>query len=151
MKKFAAKLINNVEISSNFAFEELFFRLIMKISKIIAPGETIIYQPRLTKWAYLHLGNFIRNLTTTIFVSDKRFFHIHGWLHRHAHEIVIGKVESILVEQNLWGRIFNYGTVKVSGTGAGTIVLRYIKRPIEFQRQVRAIQGAGDYQTPQTT
>ena len=108
----------------------------MKISKIIASGETIIYQPRLSKWAYLHLGSLIRNLTTTIFVSDKRFFH------SHAHEIVIGKVESILVEQNLWGRLCNYGTIKVSGTGAGTIVLHYIKRPLEFQRQVRAIQGA---------
>jgi uncharacterized membrane protein YdbT with pleckstrin-like domain len=115
----------------------------MKISRIIAPGETIIYQPRLSKWAYLQLGHLVRNLTTTIFVSDKRFFHSHGWIHRHAHEIVIGKVESILVEQNLWGRIFNYGTIKVSGTGAGTIVLRYIKRPLEFQRPVRAFQGSG--------
>lgn len=115
----------------------------MKLNKIIAPGETVLYRPRLSKWAYLRPGHFIRNLTTTIFVSDKRFFHSHGWMHRHAHEIVIGKVESILVEQNLWGRICNYGTVKVSGTGAGTIVLQYLKRPIEFQRQVRAIQGAG--------
>ncbi|MBR5726351.1 MAG: PH domain-containing protein [Muribaculaceae bacterium] len=115
----------------------------MKISKVIASGENIIYQPRLTRWAYLHLGRLIRNLTTTIFVSDKRFFHSHGWIHRHAHEIVIGKVESILVEQNLWGRLFDYGTVKVSGTGAGTIILSYIKHPLEFQRQVRAIQGAG--------
>lgn len=121
----------------------------MKIKKIIAPGETIIYQPRLTRWAYLHLGRLIRNLTTTIFVSDKRFFHSYGWVHCHAHEIVIGKVESILVEQNLWGRIFNYGTVKVSGTGAGTIVLQYIKRPIEFQRQVRAIQGSGTSSLPE--
>ena len=115
----------------------------MKISKIMASGETIIYKPRLSKWAYMHLGRLIRNLTTTIFVSDKRFFHSHGWIHRHAHEIVIGKVESILVEQNLWGRLCDYGTVQVSGTGAGTIVLRYIKHPLEFQRQVRAIQGAG--------
>ena len=120
----------------------------MKISKIIAPGETIIYQPKLSKWAYLRLGRLIRNLTTTIFVSDKRFFHSHGWIHRHAHEIVIGKVESILVEQSFWGRIFNYGTVKVSGTGAGTIILPFIKRPIEFQRQVRAIQGAGTSTNP---
>ena len=116
----------------------------MKISKIIAPGETIIYKPKLSKWAYLHLGSFIRNLTSTIFHSDKRFYHSHGWIHRPAHDIVISKVESILVEQSFWGRIFNYGTIKVSGTGAGTIVLRYIKRPLEFQRQVRAIQGAGD-------
>ena len=121
----------------------------MKISKIIAPGETILYKPKLSKWAYLQLGRLVRNLTTTIFVSDKRFFHSHGWINRHAHEIVIGKVESILVEQSFWGRIFNYGTVKVSGTGAGTIVLRYLKRPLEFQRQVRAIQGAGDSQVPQ--
>ena len=121
----------------------------MKISRIIAPGETIIYQPRLSKWAYVHLGRLVPNLTTTIFVSDKRFFHSYGWVHRHAHEIVIGKVESILVEQNLWGRLFNYGTIQVSGTGAGTIVLRYIKRPIEFQRQVRAIQGSGTTSTPE--
>ena len=121
----------------------------MKISRIIAPGETIIYQPRLSKWAYVHLGRLVPNLTTTIFVSDKRFFHSYGWVHRHAHEIVIGKVESILVEQNLWGRLFNYGTIQVSGTGAGTIVLRYIKRPIDFQRQVRAIQGSGTTSTPE--
>ena len=114
----------------------------MRISKIIAPGETIIYKPKLSKWAYLHLSRLVRNLTTTIFVSDKRFFHSHGWINRHAHEIVISKVESILVEQSFWGRIFNYGTVKVSGTGAGTIVLRFIKRPLEFQRQVRAAQNA---------
>ena len=124
-------------------FKKRFLGYVMKISKIIAPGETIIYRPRLSKWAYLHLGSLMRNLTTTIFVSDKRFFHSHGWVSRHAHEIVISKVESILVEQNFWGRLCNYGTVKVSGTGAGTIVLRYIKRPIEFQRQVRSIQGAG--------
>ncbi len=122
----------------------------MKISKIIAPGETILYKPKLSKWAYLQLGRLVRNLTTTIFVSDKRFFHSHGWINRHAHEIVIGKVESILVEQSFWGRIFNYGTVKVSGTGAGTIVLRYLKRPLEFQRQVRAAQGSGT-STPTAT
>ena len=99
------------------------------------------YRPPPPKGCLLASGE--RNLTTTIFVSDKRFFHSFGWMHRHAHEIVIGKVESILVEQSFWGRIFNYGTIKVSGTGAGTIVLRYIKRPLEFQRQVRAIQGSG--------
>ena len=114
----------------------------MKIKKIIAPGETIIYRPKLSKWAYLQLSRLVRNLTTTIFVSDRRFFHSHGWINRHAHEIVIGKVESILVEQSFWGRICNYGTVKVSGTGAGTIVLRFIKRPLEFKRQLRAAQGA---------
>ena len=122
----------------------------MKIKKIIAPGETIVYRPRLSKWAYLQLNKLVRNLTTTIFVSDKRFFHSHGWINRHAHEIVIGKVESILVEQSFWGRIFNYGTVKVSGTGAGTIVLRFLKRPLEFQRQVRAAQGSGS-STPEST
>ena len=122
----------------------------MKISKIIAPGETILYKPKLSKWAYLHLNRLVRNLTTTIFVSDKRFFHSHGWINRHAHEIVIGKVESILVEQSFWGRLFNYGTVKVSGTGAGTIVLRFLKRPLEFQRQVRAAQGSGS-SAPEST
>jgi len=115
----------------------------MKIEKVIAQGETIVYQPELSWVAYCQLGSLIRNLTTTIFVSDKRLFHSHGWIHRHTHEIVIGKVESIIVEQGLMGRIFNYGTIVASGTGAGTIALRYIKKPFEFQRQVRNVQGGG--------
>jgi len=115
----------------------------MKISNILAQGENVIYEPRFSWVAYLHLGRLVRNMTTTIFVSDKRLFHSHGWIHRHTHEIVIGKVESIVVNQGLMGRIFNYGTVQASGTGAGTIYLQYIKRPFEFQRQVRNIQGGG--------
>jgi len=115
----------------------------MKISKVIAQGETIMYQPTLSWVAYLHLGRLVRYLTTTIFISDKRLFHSHGWIHRHTHEIVIGKVESFVVNQGLMGRIFNYGSIQAAGTGAGTITLQYVKDPFEFQRQVRNVQGGG--------
>lgn len=112
----------------------------MDINKILAQGETVLYQPRLHWFAYWSLGSIIRNLTTTIFLSNKRFFFGHGLLRRHTHEMVIGKIETINVRESLAGRIFGYGTVEVSGTGAGTIVMDYVKHPFELQRRLRSIQ-----------
>ncbi|MBR1882919.1 MAG: PH domain-containing protein [Muribaculaceae bacterium] len=113
----------------------------MNINKILANGEQIIYRPRLHGFAYFNLARLVRNLTTTIFLSDRRFFCGHGLLRRHTHEMVIAKVETINVTESLAGRIFGYGTVYVSGTGAGSITMRYIRKPFELQRQIRSIQS----------
>ena len=113
----------------------------MNIKKILATGENIIYRPKLHWFAYFNLAKLIRNLTTTIFLSDRRFFHSHGLLRRHTHEMVVGKIETINVTESLMGRVFGYGTVFVSGTGAGSITMRFIKRPFELQRQIRSIQS----------
>ena len=112
----------------------------MNINKILAEGENIVYRPKLHWFAYFNLAKLVRNLTTTIFLSDRRFFHGHGLLRRHTHEMVVGKIETINVTESLVGRIFGYGTVFVSGTGAGSITMRFIRKPFELQRQIRSIQ-----------
>ncbi len=112
----------------------------MDINKILVPGETVIYRPKLHWFAYWSFGNITRNLTTSIFLSNKRFFYGHGLLRRHTHELVIGKIETINVRETLMGRIFGYGAVEVSGTGAGTLVMDYVRRPFELQRQLRSVQ-----------
>lgn len=112
----------------------------MNIDNILAQDEQILYKVKLHWLAYFNLAKLIRNLTTTIFLSNKRFFHGHGLLRRKTHEMVIAKIETIDVKESLWGRIFGFGTVFVAGTGAGSITMHYIKRPFELQRQIRSIQ-----------
>ena len=107
----------------------------MNINNILAEGENVVYRPKLHWFAYFNLAKLIRNLTTTIFLSDRRFFHGHGLLRRHTR-----KIETINVTESIVGRIFGYGTVFVSGTGAGSITMRYICKPFELQRQIRSIQ-----------
>lgn len=112
----------------------------MNIDNILAQDEQIVYKVKLHWLAYFNLAKLIRNLTTTIFLSNKRFFHGHGLLRRKTHEMVVAKIETIDVKESLWGRIFGFGTVFVAGTGAGSITMHYIKRPFELQRQIRSIQ-----------
>lgn len=112
----------------------------MNIDNILAQDEQILYKVKLHWLAYFNLAKLIRNLTTTIFLSNKRFFHGHGLVRRKTHEMVIAKIETIDVKESLWGRIFGFGTVFVAGTGAGSITMHYIKRPFELQRQIRSIQ-----------
>ena len=113
----------------------------MNVNNLLAQDERIIYTVKLHWFAYFNLAKLIRNLTTTIFLSNKRFFHGHVLLRRRTHEMVIGKIETIDVQESIWGRIFGYGTVFVAGTGAGSITMHYIKRPFELQRQIRSIQS----------
>ncbi|MGA7544909.1 MAG: PH domain-containing protein [Methyloceanibacter sp.] len=48
------------------------------------------------------------------------------------------KIESVDVNQSVLGRLFNYGTVTIHGTGTTLESLRDIDRPIEFCNQVTA-------------
>lgn len=112
----------------------------MDINKVLATGEKVAYRPQLHWIAYLNLAKLIRNCTTTIFLSDRRFYYRHGLLRRTTHEMVIGKIETIDVKETLMGRIFGYGRVYLAGTGAGEIVMHYVKHPFELQRQIRSVQ-----------
>jgi len=48
------------------------------------------------------------------------------------------KVESVDVEQSVFGRLFGYGDITVRGTGAGLEPLKGIDEPIEFRNHVTA-------------
>lgn len=113
----------------------------MNINKILANGEQVVHRPSLHFFAYFNLARLVRNLTTTIFLSNKRFFHSHGLIRRHTHEMVVAKIETINVTESFWGRMFGYGSVFVAGTGAGSITMHFIRKPFELQRQIRSIQS----------
>lgn len=51
---------------------------------------------------------------------------------------MLTKVEGISVDQTLVGRIANYGTVIVNGTGGTREAFDGIVDPLEFRRQVQA-------------
>jgi len=44
------------------------------------------------------------------------------------------KVESINVEQGIFGRIFDFGTLVINGTGGGKTPIPSIDSPLEFRK-----------------
>ena len=51
-------------------------------------------------------------------VTDKRVLIKTGIVSRHTLETILTKIENIGVEQSIWGRLFNFGTLYVTGTGS---------------------------------
>jgi uncharacterized membrane protein YdbT with pleckstrin-like domain len=71
-------------------------------------------------------------------VTSKRVVIKVGFINRKTLEMVLTKVETIRVDQSILGRVFNYGTIVVIGTGGTNEPFRSIAHPLEFRRQVQA-------------
>jgi DNA-directed RNA polymerase subunit RPC12/RpoP len=76
---------------------------------------------------------------TEFVVTDRRIVAKTGILYRNLIEILRGKVESIEVNQNLFGMMFGYGTVTISGTGSGKTAFSGIAAPFECRIAVEQL------------
>lgn len=80
--------------------------------------------------------------TTEIGVTSHRFVEKRGLFSMRTSEIALPNIEGVKVNQSLTGRLFNYGTVRIEGTGVDATVTPEIADPVGF---VRAIQTAKEH------
>ena len=81
---------------------------------------------------------FIRWITE-IAVTDKRVIYKRGFINRHTVETNMDKVATVDVDQSILGRLLNYGTVTVKGTGGLSFEpLRRIQSPIKLRNAIVA-------------
>jgi len=94
-------------------------------------------------WVLIPLGlfllvfAFINYFSSEFGVTNKRVLIKTGFMGTHSFEMLLAKVEAIGVDQTLVQKIFNYGTIVISGTGGSKEKLPQIKGPFEFRRQVQ--------------
>ncbi len=80
----------------------------------------------------------IRRASTQLAVTDQRVIFKRGVFSRHTIEMNRSKVESVDVDQSVLGRILNYGTVLVRGTGGSLEPLHGISDPLTFRSYITA-------------
>jgi uncharacterized membrane protein YdbT with pleckstrin-like domain len=80
------------------------------------------------------LSHLIVLWTTEIAVTTYRFVYKTGFISRKTQEVSLNKIEEIVLEQSVWGRVFGYGKLTIRGTGVGVIELPDIDNPIEVRR-----------------
>ena len=80
----------------------------------------------------------IRYTTSEYAVTDKRVIIKLGLIQRDAMETLLSKVEAIGVDQTIGGRLLNYGTLTITGTGGTKESFPMIHSPMEFRRQVQS-------------
>jgi uncharacterized membrane protein YdbT with pleckstrin-like domain len=75
-------------------------------------------------------------------ITNKRVVIKVGFINRKTLEMVLTKVETVRVDQSIIGRVLNYGTIVVTGTGGTNEPFTLIANPLEFRRQVQ-VRTAG--------
>ncbi len=124
-------------------------------------GEKILHQGRVSWWSVWHLlaagviflpfvvglvflvWAWIRVKSTELAITDKRVIAKFGFISRSTVEISIQKVESIQVQQSLIGRMLDFGTLIISGTGTSHAPIPSISDPMAFRRAFLEAQERG--------
>jgi uncharacterized membrane protein YdbT with pleckstrin-like domain len=84
----------------------------------------------------LFVGMAKRN-ATEMAVTNRRVLIKAGMASRRTLDLMLSRVESIGVEESVWGRMLGYGNVIVHGTGGTPETFLKIAHPQEFRRQVQ--------------
>jgi uncharacterized membrane protein YdbT with pleckstrin-like domain len=87
----------------------------------------------------LMLGHaYLRLISTELAITNRRVIAKGGFIRRVTFEIMLTRVEGANIDQTVWGRIFNYGSIYVHGTGGGVTPVDYIAYPLSFKQNLMA-------------
>jgi len=75
--------------------------------------------------------------TTEFGVTNKRMIVKVGFIRRRTLELLLRQVEALSVDQSLSGRMLDYGTITLSGTGGVREVFHRVREPLELRRRIQ--------------
>jgi len=128
------------------------------IENSLIKDEKILSQANISMWSLFHLFllgvillplfgfglvffliAYIRFKSTELAITNKRVIAKFGFISRSTVEINLPKIESIQVHQGIFGRIFNYGSLVISGAGSPKAPIPGIAQPLEFRKTFNQI------------
>ncbi len=132
------------------------------IDQILINGEKVIHRARLSLWSLLWLivlgivtlplvglglyflvKAWLVYRTTELAITNKRIISKAGIISRAVMELRLDKIESIQVEQGLLGRMLNFGSIMIAGTGGDKTPIESIAEPLLFQKYFMSAVDAG--------
>ncbi|HBP27916.1 MAG TPA: hypothetical protein DD666_00690 [Advenella kashmirensis] len=84
----------------------------------------------------LFLSAAVNIHTTELVLTNKRIIAKFGFIRRETVELRLEKVESIGVNQGILGRLFDFGSIVIKGTGGTGTPIPSIAKPLDFRRIV---------------
>ena len=81
------------------------------------------------------LRAWIRVHSTELAITNRRVIAKFGFVQRHTVEINLEKVEALRVDQGFIGRMLNFGTIHITGSGGSVEPIAQIAQPLEFRRK----------------
>lgn len=72
-------------------------------------------------------------------VTNKRVILKKGIISLQTEEMKLNSVETVEINQGILGRIFGFGTVKVTGRGISDVVFKAIDDPMSVKRHIESV------------
>jgi uncharacterized membrane protein YdbT with pleckstrin-like domain len=74
-------------------------------------------------------------------VTNKRVILKKGIISRRTEEMKLTSIETVEIDQGVWGRLFGFGTVKVTWRGISDVVYKRVNDPMAVKRQIESVSN----------
>jgi hypothetical protein len=123
--------------------------IFMKAAVVVAVGfALLLIEPRTIGLIVIAIGAamavppWIARISSEFGVTSRRVIVKIGVVQRRTVELLIRQVEAISVDQSIAGRLLNFGTVTLTGTGGVRETFRNISNPLEFRRSIQSLSAS---------
>lgn len=112
------------------------------VSRRLRAGESVVHRTGFHGITFFSLHGlltlgiwpWIKRRTTELVITSQRVILKRGWLQVDWQEIPADKVEEVAIGQGLLGRLLDYGSIVMKGSGGGSIELQQVARPHRFNQ-----------------
>ena len=124
----------------------------MYVNNSLVNNEKVLYTGAFALWdnffwiviscGTLLIPIFLFQKFTEIAITNNRVVGKSGILRRKTYDFGLKNIESIDVKQTILGRIFGYGDIVITGSGASHLLIPALKSPEEFKKQLNSVKYA---------
>ncbi|HKQ25589.1 MAG TPA: PH domain-containing protein [Burkholderiales bacterium] len=74
-------------------------------------------------------------------VTNKRVIYKRGIISRNSEEMKLNSIETVEIHQGIFGRIFGFGDVTVTGRGLSNVVFQTVDDPMAVKRKIESVSN----------
>ncbi len=117
------------------------------VNKHLISNESVVFETKL-HWVIFFTLKSIFTLTiyawlerwlSEYVITNRRIIIKTGFIARNSFEMNLSKIESVNVEQSIMGRILNYGSITIIGSGGTRETFHNIAHPLEFRKSFQEL------------
>ena len=127
-------------LSKNEEINEIYklhwFAKVPMVFWIVISPLTVFLTLILAAYEWLKIKNLEQGTT------NKRVISKSGIISRKTEEMKIDAIETVEIDQGILGRIFGYGTVKITGRGNSDLLFKKIDNPMHVKKSIENIEEA---------
>jgi uncharacterized membrane protein YdbT with pleckstrin-like domain len=112
------------------------------VDKHLIKDESVAYETKLHWVIFFSLKSiftltiyaWLKRWLSEFVITNRRIVIKEGFIARRTFEMNLTKIETVNVDQTVMGRILNYGSITIIGTGGTKETFHNIARPMAFRR-----------------